>query len=376
MRLSNRTQDDEGGRGQILALFALSAGVILMLTGLVIDGGNALNQRRNSQNTSDFAALAGARIIAQWIDKDLVNGTDANVRAAIETTVRTNGSDPVTFGADGPAYVDASGDVVGHVGEGSIDADTVGVRVQHQDLPHLLPGHHRHGVHACHYDCDCAWGVCGRRSGWRCVSCRHLGGVLRDLSVLHRPGRLQPRLPAAGPDAWLPQHSGRFRVAEVRSCWQVRGVRPRHEHHGRLRRERRGSCRAKSGRPEQLWLLHQVDGGPSTDANPIDRIGSLPGNKAAAELLPTTSKQRDSDRPRMGLRRQPRCQRLVPHHRICRFPDHRMRRRQEHLGRVAEAVLPRPDHLNTRPSLPGTGGPTDPLTTPPDSEGPGDTSRR
>ncbi len=130
-RLIGRPTDD---RGQILALFALSATVIVLATGLVIDGGNALSQRRNSQNTSDFAALAGARIIAQWIDKDTVNGTDANVAAAITTTVTANGSDPVTFGApDGPVYVDAAGNTTGYVGDGAAGAgpplNKVGVRV-------------------------------------------------------------------------------------------------------------------------------------------------------------------------------------------------------------------------------------------------------
>src|SRR3954454_25285058 len=105
---TQRHDDARAERGQILALFALSATLIILAVGLVIDGGNALNQRPSSQNTSDFAALAGARIIAQWIDKDTTNGTDANVKAAIGATATANGADPIAFGApDGPVYVDA-----------------------------------------------------------------------------------------------------------------------------------------------------------------------------------------------------------------------------------------------------------------------------
>ena len=50
--------------GQVLALFALRSTVIVLAVALVLDGGNALVQRQESQNASDFAALAGARIIA------------------------------------------------------------------------------------------------------------------------------------------------------------------------------------------------------------------------------------------------------------------------------------------------------------------------
>src|SRR5690349_10012012 len=128
------SDDCDEGRGQILALFALTATVLILIVGLVIDGGNAHNQRRLSQNTSDFAALAGARIIAQWIGKDTVNGTDANVRDAIQVTATANGAAPLTFGApNGPVYIDANGNVTGYVGTGAAGSpppnNTVGVKV-------------------------------------------------------------------------------------------------------------------------------------------------------------------------------------------------------------------------------------------------------
>lgn len=120
----------ERNRGQILALFALSSSVIILATSLVIDGGNALMQRRQSQNTSDFAALAGARIVATWIDGDTVNGTDANVRAAIDATVAANGGTAVTYGPPGgPSYVNDSGASIGFVGAGSIPNGSRGVTI-------------------------------------------------------------------------------------------------------------------------------------------------------------------------------------------------------------------------------------------------------
>lgn len=135
-----RLHSTDRARGQILALFAISLTVIILGVGLVIDGGNALSQRRTSQNTSDFAALAGARIVATWIDETntppgtVVNGTDANVRAAIQTSIDAGGADPITFGApNGPRYIDDQGVALGYVGTGAAGshppAGAVGVSV-------------------------------------------------------------------------------------------------------------------------------------------------------------------------------------------------------------------------------------------------------
>ena len=53
-------------RGQVLVLVALALTALLALTGLVIDGGNAWAQERQTQNGSDSAAEAGSVILAQW----------------------------------------------------------------------------------------------------------------------------------------------------------------------------------------------------------------------------------------------------------------------------------------------------------------------
>src|SRR6266852_2877791 len=119
-------------RGQVLLLFALAATAIILGVGLVVDGGYALSQRRASQNASDFAALAGARVVAEWISGDTDNGTDANVN-----TLNINNATPVTFGgANSPVYVNHSGAIVpsagapgSYVGSGTIPTGAVGVKV-------------------------------------------------------------------------------------------------------------------------------------------------------------------------------------------------------------------------------------------------------
>jgi hypothetical protein len=117
--------------GQMIVVFAFSLTVIVMLVGVVIDGGYGLVQRRASQNAADFASLAGARIIAEWISGDNADGTDSNVKAAIRTSISVNGGAAPTFGASGgPVYVAQDGTVLAYVGAGSIPAGTVGVQVQ------------------------------------------------------------------------------------------------------------------------------------------------------------------------------------------------------------------------------------------------------
>ena len=82
--MARRSTAPQRERGQMIVLFALMSTVILLSVGLVIDGGNALAQRRTAQNASDFAALAGARIVAQWkADPTSTNGTDSYAKQAI-----------------------------------------------------------------------------------------------------------------------------------------------------------------------------------------------------------------------------------------------------------------------------------------------------
>jgi Flp pilus assembly protein TadG len=51
--------------GQALVVMAIALVALLAMTGLIIDGGNAWAQQRNSQNASDAAAEAGAAVVLQ-----------------------------------------------------------------------------------------------------------------------------------------------------------------------------------------------------------------------------------------------------------------------------------------------------------------------
>ena len=119
-------------KGQTIVLFAAFLTLIVAFAGLVIDGGWGLAQRRDAQNAADFAALAGARIVAHKVAGDALNGNDGNVRQAILNSVAATGG-TVRFGnPDGPAYVNSAGATLGYVGSvsgGVIPAGTVGVRV-------------------------------------------------------------------------------------------------------------------------------------------------------------------------------------------------------------------------------------------------------
>jgi hypothetical protein len=116
-------------RGQMIVLFALVLTALVLVVGLVVDGGNALAQRRASQNAADFAALAGARIVAFKVSGDTVNGTDANVQAAITNAVAANGGSAPTYGApNGPRYIDDNGGLLGYVGAG-MPATASGVKL-------------------------------------------------------------------------------------------------------------------------------------------------------------------------------------------------------------------------------------------------------
>ena len=135
--MTNRRTKTQGEHGQVLALFAGSLVVIVLVVGLVIDGSYGLAQRRGAQNSADFAAIAGARIIAEWVTGDTTNGTDANVKAAITTAIAANGASALTFGVAGsPRYVDNNGAIVpevgsaaSYVGNGTIPPSTAGVKV-------------------------------------------------------------------------------------------------------------------------------------------------------------------------------------------------------------------------------------------------------
>ena len=293
--MMNKVRDQErGARGQILTLFALSATVIVLSVGLVVDGGNALVQRRNSQNTSDFAALAGARIVAEWIDEKattgvIVNGTDANVKAAITASVTASGADPITFGApSGPIYVDDKGVSLGFVGTGAAGStpptNTVGVVVSSSRTfrPYFL-------------------GIIGVNN-WKASSTATArggyaaGGPSGDVFPAGISLAFFQTYPFCTGDvgssaSCTPQHltPGNLNVPGGFG-WLKFGAVGKCDGYG-LGMSTTDGCDASKPflqteigpPPNSYGCCTQVNGGTSTNANPIDRIGSLPGNKVSAD---------------------------------------------------------------------------------------------
>ncbi len=116
MDSTDRTRE----RGQVLVLFALSALAMILMVGLVLDGGSTYGQRRSQQNAADLAALAGANA---W----LLDGGDAASKAAAATAT-------AQLVASQNGFQDAANDVVvtvdpqpyGTAGGQSVKVDVTG----------------------------------------------------------------------------------------------------------------------------------------------------------------------------------------------------------------------------------------------------------
>ena len=94
--MTTRHRDDE--RGQILVIVAGALLVIIALVGLVIDGGYAWGQQRQTQNAADAASEAGALQLAENIAGTSPANTDADVLAAVNASGLANGiGNPVAF---------------------------------------------------------------------------------------------------------------------------------------------------------------------------------------------------------------------------------------------------------------------------------------
>ena len=91
-RRKERADARSGERGQALALFSGGLIALLIMAGLVLDGGISSVNRRDSQNAADLGALAGTQAVADFH----LNGTgmSATVYAAIDEVVKANGCDP------------------------------------------------------------------------------------------------------------------------------------------------------------------------------------------------------------------------------------------------------------------------------------------
>jgi hypothetical protein len=79
-------------RGQILAIVAFGMVAFIAMVGLVIDGGNAWGQQRETQNGADSAAKAGATVVqGVYTDTDTSNDpSDGDVGCAVEAAAAAN----------------------------------------------------------------------------------------------------------------------------------------------------------------------------------------------------------------------------------------------------------------------------------------------
>jgi hypothetical protein len=129
----------EGERGQVLAIFAAGLLALLVAVGVVIDGGNAMAQQRDTQNGADAASEAGTTVIAQYLmggsSSTGATGTclvsplptdpwDLEVCKAVYGSAATNG-----LTITSASYADFKGDLLGAVGSG-FPTGAQGVRVE------------------------------------------------------------------------------------------------------------------------------------------------------------------------------------------------------------------------------------------------------
>jgi hypothetical protein len=119
------TGRDQSARGQILVIVALGMVVLVAMVGLVIDGGYAWGQQRETQNGADSAAKAGTAVIQQMLTGATVSGSDvacATEDAASANKVVLESAEYTTF--DGTP----TGVMVGACGSGgAIPTDAQGV---------------------------------------------------------------------------------------------------------------------------------------------------------------------------------------------------------------------------------------------------------
>ena len=133
-------RDRTNERGQILVIVAGGAITLLMIMGLVLDGGIALFNRRDAQNSADVMALAGTKFVADVHQNKTT--VDASVWAALTRTATVNdcvatNAVPCTWhawfvvgGASGP--VDIPGEITS---TSTVPANALGVRVATRRQP-------------------------------------------------------------------------------------------------------------------------------------------------------------------------------------------------------------------------------------------------
>jgi Flp pilus assembly protein TadG len=84
--LRGRDRED----GQILVLFAGGLVALLLMVGLVIDGGTAFLNRRDAQNSADLSALSGVKRLADYYVNTVAFSSTNNVYTALQKSLSTN----------------------------------------------------------------------------------------------------------------------------------------------------------------------------------------------------------------------------------------------------------------------------------------------
>lgn len=85
-------------RGQALVVLVAAMIPALLMVALIVDGGNAWAQQRQTQNGTDSAANAGATVLAQRLSGEQHTDPewDALVKIAVDTNAAANGVTPIT----------------------------------------------------------------------------------------------------------------------------------------------------------------------------------------------------------------------------------------------------------------------------------------
>lgn len=87
-------------RGQAIVILAFALLALAAFAGLAIDGGRTYSTRRQAQNTSDAAAMAGTRLLAQYVaDCSVVDRevADNEIALAMMAIIRDNGINPLAL---------------------------------------------------------------------------------------------------------------------------------------------------------------------------------------------------------------------------------------------------------------------------------------
>lgn len=132
--MGRRRTEHTNEKGQTLAVVALAMVALLAMAALVVDGGNAFTNQRQSQNGSDAASEAGATVIARSLLSVASGGsprTDSDVLAALNATAAANRIQPFTPGGAGNSsawYTDVSGNLLTAAGTTTTDT-TLAVQV-------------------------------------------------------------------------------------------------------------------------------------------------------------------------------------------------------------------------------------------------------